>query len=65
MKKLILIVVLLFSLTVSAQKNQIVKTFSKAKANDREWVDFNSRVFFNYGGDEKVVKIYFGDFVEV
>ena len=68
MKKLILIVVLLFSLTVSAQVQQTFKDYSNALITEREvtqeWLKLDSRIFFNYGGDEKRVKIFIGNFVE-
>lgn len=62
MKKLILFVVLLFSLTISAQekKEQIVKTYTKALVNEA-WYDTNLRVFYHYGGESDKVRMYFND----
>ena len=62
MKKLILIVVLLFSLTISAQekKEQIVKTYTKALVN-KAWYNTSLRVFYHYQGESDKVKMYFGD----
>lgn len=68
MKKLILIVVLLFSLTVSAQEQQTFQDFTKAQITEREvtgeCINVKSRIFFNYGGDENKVKIYIGNLVD-
>ena len=69
MKKLILIVVLLFSLIVSGQKKQqTFQDFTKAQITEREvtgeWINIKSRIFFNYGGDENKVKIYVGNLVD-
>ena len=62
MKKLILIVVLLFSLTISAQekKEQTVKTYTKALVNEA-WYDTNLRVFYHYKGQSDRVKMYFNN----
>ena len=69
MRKLILIVVLLFSITISAQeKQQTFQDFTKAQITERgvtgEWINVKSRIFFNYGGDENKVKIYIGNLVD-
>lgn len=62
MKKLILFVVLLFSLTISAQekKEQVAKTYTKALVNEA-WYDTNLRVFYHYGGESDKVKMYFNN----
>ncbi len=62
MKKLILIVVLLFSLTISAQekKEQTVKTYTKALVNEA-WYDTSLRVLYHYSGESDKVKIYFNN----
>lgn len=62
MKKLILIVVLLFSLTISAQekKEQTVKTYTKVLVNEA-WYDTSLRVFYHYSGESDKVKMYFND----
>ena len=62
MKKLILIVVLLFSLTISAQekKEQIVKTYTKALVNEA-WYETNLRVFYHYNGESDKVRMYFNN----
>ena len=67
MKKLILFVVLLFSLTISAQevntsvKQQIVKTYTKALV-DGVWYESKPlRVFYHYNGESDKVKMYFND----
>ena len=62
MKKLILFVVLLFSLTISAQekKQQTVKTYTKALVNEA-WYDTYLRVFYHYGGESDKVKMYFNN----
>ena len=60
MKKLILIITLLFSLTISAQKEQIVKDYNFAYSQG-EYREVKTRFFFNYGGDNSKVKIYIGD----
>ena len=62
MKKLILFVVLLFSLTISAQekKEQTVKTYTKALV-EGYWYDTNLRVFYHYGGESDKVRMYFND----
>ena len=62
MKKLILFVVLLFSLTISAQekKEQTVKTYTKALVNE-VWYETNLRVFYHYGGETDKVKMYFNN----
>ena len=63
MKKLILFVVLLFSITISAQekKEQTVKTYTKALV-DGVWYESKPlRVFYHYGGESDKVKMYFGD----
>ena len=63
MKKLILFVVLLFSLTISAQekKEQTVKTYTKALVNEAWYESKPLRVFYHYGGESDKVKMYFGD----
>lgn len=63
MKKLILFVVLLFSLTISAQekKEQIVKTYTKALVEGVWYESKPLRVFYHYGGESDKVKMYFGD----
>ena len=63
MKKLILIVVLLFSLTISAQekKEQIVKTYTKALVEGVWYESKPLRVFYHYRGESDKVKMYFGD----
>ena len=62
MKKLILFVVLLFSLTISAQekKEQTVKTYTKAFVNEA-WYDTSLRIFYHYNGESDKVKMYFND----
>ena len=63
MKKLILFVVLLFSLTISAQekKEQIVKTYTKALV-DGVWYESKPlRVFYHYGGETDKVRMYFNN----
>lgn len=60
MKKLILIVALLFSLTMSAQKEQIVKDYNYAYSQG-EYKEVKTRFFFNYGGDNSKVRVYIGD----
>lgn len=62
MKKLILIVVVLFSLTISAQekKEQVVKTYTKALVNEA-WYNTSLRVFYHYGGESDKVKMYFNN----
>ena len=62
MKKLILFVVLLFSLTISAQekKEQIVKTYTKALVNEA-WYDTSLRIFYHYNGESDKVKMYFNN----
>lgn len=62
MKKLILFVVLSFSLTISAQekKEQIVKTYTKALVNEA-WYETNLRVFYHYNGESDKVKMYFNN----
>lgn len=63
MKKLILFVVLLFSLTISAQekKEQVVKTYTKALVEGVWYESKTLRVFYHYGGESDKVKMYFGD----
>lgn len=63
MKKLILIVVVLFSLTISAQekKEQIVKTYTKALVEGVWYESKPLRVFYHYGGESDKVKMYFED----
>ena len=65
MKKLILIVVLLFSLTISAQETQqFVETYTIGKSIDKdgnssEWTDVGEvRIFFNYRSDSSSVRMY-------
>ena len=62
MKKLILIVVVLFSLTISAQekKEQTVKTYTKALVNEA-WYDTSLRIFYHYNGESDKVKMYFNN----
>ena len=63
MKKLLLLITLLFSLTISAQekKEQTVKTYTKALV-DGVWYESKPlRVFYHYGGESDKVKMYFGD----
>ena len=61
MKKLLLLITLLFSLTISAQeKQQTVKTYTKAFVNEA-WYDTNLRVFYHYNGESDKVKMYFND----
>lgn len=62
MKKLILFVVLLFSLTISAQekKEQTVKTYTKALV-EGYWYETNLRVFYHHNGESDKVKMYFND----
>ena len=62
MKKLILFVVLLFSLTISAQekKEQTVKTYTKALVNEA-WYDTSLRIFYHYNGESDKVKMYFNN----
>lgn len=64
MKKLILFVVLLFSLTISAQKQQTVKTYTKALIED-QWYETNLRVFYHYGGESDKVKMYLNNKVSI
>lgn len=63
MKKLILIAILLFSLTISAQekKEQIVKTYTKALVEGVWYESKPLRVFYHYGGESDKVKMYFNN----
>ena len=63
MKKLILIVVLLFSLTISAQekKEQTVKTYTKALVYGVWYESKPLRVFYHYNGQSDKVKMYFNN----
>ena len=65
MKKLILIVVLLFSLTISAQETkQFVETYTIGKSidvngNSSEWTNVGEvRIFFNYRNVSTSVRMY-------
>ena len=70
MKKLILIVVLLFSLTISAQEEntsvikQFVETYTIGKTIEKDgsssdWTDMGEvRIFFNYSNDPSSVRMY-------
>ena len=65
MKKLILFVVLLFSLTISAQETkQFVETYTIGKSIEKDgsssgWNSVGEvRIFFNYRSDSKSVRMY-------
>lgn len=64
MKKLILLVLLAFSLNTFAQKQQVVKEYTTAIAissegERSEWFDTNIKIFFNNNNENDKVKIYF------
>jgi len=60
MKKLILFVVLLFSLTISAQekKEQVVKTYTKALV-EGYWYDSDLTVVYHYKGESNKIRMYY------
>ena len=60
MKKLILFVVLLFSLTISAQekKEQTVKTYTKALVNEA-WYDTSLTIVYHYNGESNKIRVYY------
>ena len=60
MKKLILIVVLLFSLTISAQekKEQTVKTYTKALV-EGYWYDTDLTIVYHYNGESDKIRMYY------
>lgn len=61
MKKLILIVVLLFSLTISAQeKQQTVKTYTKALIGGY-WYDSDLTIIYHYKGESDKIRMYYKD----
>lgn len=66
MKKLILLVLLIFSINVVAQKQQIIKNYTTAvivtpEGERSEWLDIDTRIFFHYSGQSDKVKIYLKD----
>ena len=66
MKKLVLILLLMFSLEAVSQNRQIVKDYSVALSTSSEgvkgeWIEIHTRIFFNYGGQNDKVKIYLGN----
>lgn len=62
MKKLILFVVLLFSLTISAQekKEQTVKTYTKALV-EGYWYDSDLTIIYHYKGESDKIRMYYKD----
>jgi hypothetical protein len=69
MKKLILLAVLLFSIVLTAQtQKQSFRDFTKAQITEREitqeWIALDSRIFFFYGNNDKVVKVYIGNLIQ-
>lgn len=62
MKKLILLAVLLFSLTISAQekKEQTVKTYTKALI-EGYWYDSDLTIIYHYKGESDKIRMYYKD----
>ncbi len=63
MKKLILLVLLMFSLNTFAQKPQIIKDYTTAlivtpEKEVSDWLDVNTRIFFHYNNESDKVKVY-------
>ncbi len=63
MKKLILLVLLAFSMNVFAQKPQIIKNYTSAvvitpEGEKSDWLDVNTRIFFHYNSQSDKVKVY-------
>ena len=65
MKKILLVVLMFITFTTFSQESkQIMESYTIAKyydsdANSTDWNEVDEiRIFFNYSGDENIIKIY-------
>ena len=66
MKKLLLVLLLMCSLTAFTQKQQFIRDYYSAinissEGIKGEWNEFDTRIFFNYGNQNDKVKVYLGN----
>ena len=66
MKKLLLVLLLMCSLTAFTQKQQIIKDYYSAinissEGIKGEWTEVNTRIIFNYDNQNNKVKVYLGN----
>ena len=72
MKKILLVVLILITFTTFSQESkQIMESYTIAKyydsdANSTDWNEvYEIRIFFNYSGDENIIKIYMAGGVRI
>ncbi len=72
MKKILLVVLMLMTFTTFSQESkQIMESYTIAKyydsdANSTDWNEVDEiRIFFNYSGDENIIKIYMAGGVRI